>query len=426
MDLDNRELAGLIVLCIIAVLILMSGGVRSGLRAVARSFAEPKVATPFLGLFAWSALLVVTASRLGLWERGLLVETALWVLGPGIALLFGIATRKRDEAFFRPVATRAFKATAYVEVVVGLFVFGLVAELVLAAIVGFLVLLSEAAATRKELRRTKQVLDTLLAVIGLGLMAYVVVHVVSEWHALDKSLLARSLALPAYLTLGMVPFLYLIALWAGYDSALARIKVATDDPKVRRRAMLGLLSAIHFRAGKARAFSLFRAREIAEASSVAEARGVGRAFLEDERRRQLEAQEAKDRLERYAGVDGVDDDGRPLDQREFDATRKALHWLATAQMGWHRNQGGRYRTDLLDMLAPFVGLPEEHGIELFVAPGGQSWWAWRRTVTGWCFAIGAAEGPPDEWQYDGAEPPAGFPGKDPAWGQPFGLDAKNW
>ncbi len=336
MGLDNRQLAGLIVLGALVVLVLMSARVRSGLGPVARSLAEPKVATPFLGLFAWSTLLVVAGSRLGLWEQELLVETALWVLGPGIALLFGIATRKRDEAFFRPVATRAFKATAYVEVVIGLFVFGVVAELVLVAIVSFLVLLSEVAATQKELRRTKQALDTLLGVIGLGLMAYVVVQVGSEWHGLDKSLLARSLALPAYLTLGTVPFLYVITLWAGYDSALARIKVATDDPKVRRRAMLGLLSAVHLRAGKARAFTPFRAREIAEASGVADARAIGRAFLEDARRRQQEAQEANDRLERYAGVDGVDDDGQRLDQREFDARSRRQCSMRTTRLAGHR------------------------------------------------------------------------------------------
>ena len=72
------------------------------------------------------------------------------------------------------------------------------------------------------------------------------------------------------------------------------------------------------------------------------------------------------------------------------------------------------------------GLPEEHGIHLNVSDDGQAWWAWRRTVTGWCFAIGANDAPPDQWLYDGADPPNGFPGEDPAWGDRWGIDAKNW
>ena len=44
------------------------------------------------------------------------------------------------------------------------------------------------------------------------------------------------------------------------------------------------------------------------------------------------------------------------------------------------------------------GLPRESGITLHVARDGQSWYARRRTVTGWCFAIGAAGPPPDQWE----------------------------
>jgi hypothetical protein len=82
-------------------------------------------------------------------------------------------------------------------------------------------------------------------------------------------------------------------------------------------------------------------------------------------------------------------------------------------MGWYRNRGGRYRADLLELLGDFTsqGLPEDHGITLHVAKNGKSWWAWRRTVTGWCFAIGAVGPPPDQWEFDGPEPPHGSLGK---------------
>ena len=99
-------------------------------------------------------------------------------------------------------------------------------------------------------------------------------------------------------------------------------------------------------------------------------------------------------------------------------------------MGWYRRDD-RYRNDMLKILGDkFIrqGLPQESGITLHVAKNGQSWYAWRRTVTGWCFAIGAAGPPPDEWKYDGPEPPQGFPGKDSVWGNgPFSDQVNcNW
>ena len=129
------------------------------------------------------------------------------------------------------------------------------------------------------------------------------------------------------------------------------------------------------------------------------------------------------------GVVCPDDDGRRLDQREFKETKDALRALATAQMGWYRNRGGRYRPELIEILKPRFedyGLPPDHGISLWVADDGQSWWAYRRTIAGWCFAVGAAAPPPDQWLYNGAEPPTGPPGEDAAWGERWGLDAKNW
>jgi hypothetical protein len=49
-------------------------------------------------------------------------------------------------------------------------------------------------------------------------------------------------------------------------------------------------------------------------------------------------------------------------------------------------------------------------------------------VTGWCFAIGASGAPPDQWEFDGPEPPTGFPGADAKWGAgPFTMDVNpNW
>lgn len=86
-------------------------------------------------------------------------------------------------------------------------------------------------------------------------------------------------------------------------------------------------------------------------------------------------------------------------------------------MGWHRNRGGRYDENLLRIVGDLTsqGLPTEHGIQMSVREDGQAWFAWRRSVTGWCFAIGAAGPPPSEWEYEGPDPPAGFPGMDSSW-----------
>ena len=106
-----------------------------------------------------------------------------------------------------------------------------------------------------------------------------------------------------------------------------------------------------------------------------------------------EEQAKLDRLEKFAGVSGTDADGRRLDQREFAETRKA---------SWDT----------------CISMPRGLG-------NGQSWYAWRRTISGWHFGIGSAGPPPDQWLYDGPAASTGFPGSAPGWNR-FGTETTNW
>jgi len=59
-------------------------------------------------------------------------------------------------------------------------------------------------------------------------------------------------------------------------------------------------------------------------------------------------------------------------------------------MGWYRNNpAGQYKTKVAEFMSTFArGLPEEHAITMEVSVDGQSWYAWRRTVSGRGFRSG--------------------------------------
>jgi hypothetical protein len=145
---------------------------------------------------------------------------------------------------------------------------------------------------------------------------------------------------------------------------------------------------------------------------------------------QAEVQRRKvEREAAWAGADAVDERGRRRDDREFIATRLALRYLHNAHMGWH-NQRHRYRDDLLPVVeSRFIkdGLPANHDVVMHVSDDGQSWWAWRRTISGWCLGIGAVGPSPSQWFYDAPTPPAAGPDEDPeAWGGYEHAVLPNW
>jgi hypothetical protein len=387
---------------------------------------SPKVGGIFLALAAWTAGLLVVAHALDLWTTGQTGDAVLWYAGTGVVLIVNSVAREKRRSFFRRTATEAVGVGLMVEGFVNLGVLPLLIELLLLPFVAFLAMLLVVAVTDDKNAILRPYLEGVLGIIGASLLAYGVVRLVTTDDPTNE---VRTIMVPVWLTLGAMPFLFAFSLSAAYEQAFSL--VAVEDSQGRRRSALSklaLVATLRARVGEVWDFAGSWPAELGRARSWREARGVARRFQEDRRQRIEQEQAAAERLVRLAGVEGEDEEGRRLDQREFEETRRALQWLATAQMGWYQNEQWRrgYRDDLLEMLRPFRSLPEDDGIELHVAPDGQAWWAGRRTITGWCLAIGAAGPPPDQWLYDGPNPPRGFPGEDPAWGGPFGIDAHNW
>lgn len=424
--LNNREVAVLVWLSVVLIVTLSQRDLRGPLGRVAAVAAQPAIVVSTAALASYSAGVALLASHLGLWEPDLIKETVIWFVGIALGLLMNVGHVSERNGWFRHEAAKAMRITIFVEFFVNLAVLSLPLELLLAPFLALLATMSALAEGREDRRPAKSLTDGLLGLVGFALFTFVGVQLLTDWESFSNRHTLQSLALPVWLTLGALPFIYALGVWSGYRSAFADIDGASSSGRARVRAKLTLLAGLHLRARELGEFRVYEATTIANATSLEEARHAVRGFragLEEERKA---LKEQEDRLRRYAGVDGVDEQGRRLDQREFAETKEALQYLAMAQSGWYTNPEKRYREDLVGLLELFPGLPAGHGISMSVAPDGQSWWAWRRTITGWCFAIGSAAPPPDEWLHDGPEPPIGFPGEDPAWGERWGVGAKNW
>lgn len=411
MSLNNREWAILFWLLVALVWAVLQPAFRSTLRGLGRSLQHPKLLVPLLAMIAYADVFVWLGWRLGVWNWSLIPETVIWFFGSALVLFFNLNKASEQEAFFRRVALRTIEVTVFIEFFMNVFVLALPAELVLQPMVLLLMLLSLVAGRQAEDRGVKRFVDALAAVMGLGLAAFSVVQLFRQWDQLDRGTHLLEFALPVWLTLALLPFVYILSLWVSYGVAFLRIRWTAKDARSRRRAKLALVTVLHGRTRDVRAFAGHWAQEAASAGSLKAARSVVRGFRGSRRRREAALKEEEERQRRYAGVTGTDSQGQQLDRREFEETTRALRWLATCQTGWYRRDG-RYRDDMLDILnndfAPY-GLPSDHGITMRVAEDGQSWWAWRRTVTGWCFALGAAGPPPEQWEFDGQEPPGGVP-----------------
>jgi hypothetical protein len=427
MGLNNREWASLFWLLVFVAFALSRREARSSFQTAAGIAIKPKILIPVLIMVAYVGALLYAGSRLGIWNTGLIKATVIWFVVTAVVLMMNSTRAGKERRFFLRTALRTLEWTVFIEFFTNLFVLNLIAELLLQAGLIFLVMLSAVAAQQRGQLIVKRLADGVIGLIGLGLAAYALIQLIRQWDQLDKSAYLLEFVLPVWLTIGLLPFVYVIGLYALYETAFVSTDIMAHDPAGRRQAKLAIVSTLLGRVRDIGALTGYWSKEAAEAESLPSARRVIKHFQASRRLDEARQAEEQARLNRYAGMEGTDEAGRQLDRREFEETKRALYWLATCQMGWYRNRGGRYRADLLELLGDFTshGLPEDHGITLHVGKNGRSWWAWRRTVTGWCFAIGAAGPPPDQWEFDGPEPPKGYPGKDKRWGDGPGSLASN-
>ncbi len=424
--IDNRDLALLIWLGIVLVIALFWRDARSGLKSVLSDLLHPAISLIVVAMAAYVGVLLYFGSRWGIWNTDLAYETAFWFVVSGFGLLLNLDRVAHQEHFLKRTVFTIIGATLFFEFYINLYSFSLPIELFLVPIFFLLGAMYVYAESGDRSEREKNLVETILALVGLGLAVYVLIRLIGDWDRLDKAQALRTLALPVWLTVGVLPYIYLVGLFSSYGACFRSVNDSTTDRRTRLRAKGALILEFRYKAREVGSFGYLNSGKLGSNKSLKDARRVITDFQDSQEQQQREETEYQERLERYAGVDGEDDYGERLDKREFRETREALKKVNNTQMGWYRNRGNRYRPELVDKLAPYEGLLTDHGISIHVASDGQSWWALRRTVSGWCFAIGAAGPPLDEWFYDGPEPPTGFPGQDPAWGERWGVEAKNW
>jgi hypothetical protein len=429
--LNNREWAILIWGVGIFVVLMARSEVRSSVGQLLRTLLSPPLLIPLLLMIAYVVGEIWLGHRALLWQSDLTKDTIVWFIVSALAFFFGYDQASKQPHFFRRRLAAAISIPIFIEFFANLYVLNLIAELALQPILLLLGLLIAVAESDERFRVLRTPLNTLLAVIGLSLLAYSVRQLFISWNEVDKPITALQFALPIWLTIGILPYIYLLNLYSNYQKAFHAIDGHSDSRRARLRAKVALVATLHFRARDSNAFGGWPwLEQIVSAPTFRAARRVVVNFRESRREKERAAAEEQERLRRYTGSDDSDAEGRRLDRREFKETMKALYWLAGCMEGWYHNQdrgGKRYRADLLkvfasDFFKPF-GLPPDPGITMRVAKNGKAWYAWRRTVTGWCFAIGAAGPPPDRWEYDGPEPPRRFPSKGQGWGEKAN---RNW
>jgi hypothetical protein len=415
MELTSRELATVLLFAAFIGLAFLLSKDRKGLihsfGGVLKAFSAWKVWLVVVAYLAYSTGIVLLAKWMGIWSLDLLKDTIIIVFFTGLPILFNMTNFKDGSAVVKKVLGEVVGVSALLVVYLNLAPFPLWGELILQAVLAFLVLVSAVAKLDPKTAAVARVFNVLITLTALGLLVYVTVQIITNFGSFDWGKEASAFALSIWLPLMQLPFVYGFGLFAASEMAIVRLRLHNNHENPPLKVRLALLLGFRGRLRYASRFSLRWIPELARERSFRQARRTMRDYRAAVRDRARQQRERRLRLKKFAGASGVDEKGLWLDRREFSETKKALADLYFTQMGVYRNRGGRYLEDPRILLTSWSlkGLPEDHGIEIKVSRDRQAWSGWRRTVGGYYFGIGGSDDVDERWEYDDASPPADLP-----------------
>ncbi len=413
---NNRQWAVLIWLAVVAVILLSKKESRSQILGLARLLIAPKIAVPFLMMTTYVFGFILIANRIGIWSPALSTDTIFWFIGSASVLLFQLNRATGERGFFRKTAIATIEVTVFIEFFMTVTVFSLPVELLLQPVLFLLIATATYAALKPEYVQVKRLLDRLLAGLGFVLIAVVLVRIITEWDDLNLAAQGFALALPIWLTLGLLPFLALASVWVSYDHVYVHVRAEADSWKHTARGMAAVAMILRLRRRDVKAFVGYWPRQLAKAQTFREARGVVAEYLRS-REEARKAERERQRLQKqYEGSSVVDEDGRRFDRRGFDEAKTSLMTLASFQAG-HFKRTGRYATSLSDILPStmihLIKVEPDH-IVLSTNPKADEYWMFTRTPAEFCFGIAGRKGDHPTWLYAAENAPAG------------GIDADDW
>jgi hypothetical protein len=302
---NNREIALLFWFGMVLAFVLVREDLRPILLDLLRTALKPGLAVPVCLMAAWVGAVVFAAFQFGVWETGLLMDTSLWFFGTALAIMFSFATTFGEGQFVSRTLARALKVAILVEAFIGLYVFSLPVEVLLLPGATVLVMLSAVAGNESRHARVKTVLDIALALVGFALIAYVVWEIAIRWETFDSTAASHKLALPYWLTIGIVPLVYVFSLYAAYESVFARIDSGPGSHWQRWRAKLALIACLGVRTQEIAGLRPYWAKRLATSASFREATMVVHEYSGARRADRIAKRDAEDRLKKYANVSGV-------------------------------------------------------------------------------------------------------------------------
>ena len=200
-------------------------------------------------MFTYIACVIWVLKVMAIWKIDHISLTVLWCVCVAYVMLFNFQ-KANDQKFFKNSLKGNIKGLVFVEFFVNLYVFNFWIEFMIVPIAAIIGGMKAIAERDKEYEIVDKLLNYILGAFGLFLLFYASYKVVTDFENFATIQNLESFYVPILLSILFIPFVYIAALIAAYETLFTRLQFFVPDKAVLRYAKFKTILSIQFNLSK--------------------------------------------------------------------------------------------------------------------------------------------------------------------------------
>ena len=230
---STREVAALIWTLILTVWGLGNDNIVKNVKGILRAFWNVKFISVFDALAVYLMLVCYILSKIFSWGLGEIKSAVFWFIFVGSVGIFKNAMTDEITNPVKDWIVTNLRFVILIEFLISKYTFSILGELILLPVVSIVVMMMAIAETKKENKQVFNLLEWVLAIVGIMLAWFAIASFIDDKTAsIPSSLLEFSL--PILFSLFSIPFFYGLHVYSNYDQVFSRFPLLYEDKKFRK------------------------------------------------------------------------------------------------------------------------------------------------------------------------------------------------
>lgn len=229
-SLNTREIAIIIWVIIFLIVIFYIKNLRKAALDVVRAFFSTKLIIPFIGMILYISLILYLLSLIGLFNINLIKDAFFWFFIGAIPLFLKAADiKKKYKNFFRNNIFEFIKLTTVFSFFINFYTFNIIIELILQPVIILIVLLIVVSKSQEKYKPAEKFFSFIFSIIVIYLVFNFLYNIFVNPNGFLKINTGIIYILPPILTITLLPYIYILALYIEYESFYIRLKLLIKD-----------------------------------------------------------------------------------------------------------------------------------------------------------------------------------------------------